>query len=523
MSQPTQIRSGFYTFFSIALVILTACQALSPSPTAAPTPEPEIGAGQPVSSSDILAACQPELQAKAMHPEEVPNWAALGLAACYDLQLDLLDEGALTGQATVHFRNLTGSPLDEIVFRLYPNARLIFGGSLTINEASRDGSALKPEVFLDDQTAVQLPLGPALAPNESAVFEFAFEGETTRDFGGLPGVYGIFNYNTEMELVSLANWYPILAVWRDGDWDAQPVSPLGDAVVSESALYIVTVSYPGGWQVIGTGTEVETTEADGRGRSTFVSGPARDFTVLASPSWVVREQRVDGTTVRHWGLAGGEGRWEEALQATADSLALFNDLFGRYAYRELDVVAAPMMNASGVEYPGMFIIRDELYQADPSTPFWLGVVAAHETAHQWWYALVGNDVLESPWQDEGLATFSQLLFQERYQTEWYDGTLEFYRQTVDSMDSWPGDTSLGQPSDAFADWDTYGPVVYTQGAIFFMDLKEEIGEAAFFAALQDYYTSHRYRMASPDDLLDAFERSCGCQLDAFYADFGVVP
>jgi hypothetical protein len=32
--------------------------------------------------------------------------------------------------------------------------------------------------------------------------------------------------------------------------------------------------------------------------------------------------------------------------------------------------------------------------------------AVHETAHQWWYALVGNDEYRHPWMDEALAQYT---------------------------------------------------------------------------------------------------------------------
>ena len=37
-------------------------------------------------------------------------------------------------------------------------------------------------------------------------------------------------------------------------------------------------------------------------------------------------------------------------------------------------------------------------------------VIVHETAHQWWYGLVGNDQIDEAWLDESLATYSEVIY-----------------------------------------------------------------------------------------------------------------
>ncbi len=63
----------------------------------------------------------------------------------------------------------------------------------------------------------------------------------------------------------------------------------------------------------------------------------------------------------------------------------------------------------------------------------------------------------------------------------------------------------------------YGAIVYAKGALFLQALREEIGDEAFFAALQKYYAANKYKIATPEDLLNAFEEAAGRSLDDFYA------
>jgi len=505
----------------IIAVLIAGCAAPTTAPTqpsaSSATPVPIAPAGPPV-----LVACDAEIQLRAMRPSQRPDWNALGLAACYDLSLDLKpDSQSYTGTARVTFTNRTGSDLPDLIFRLYPNAQVIYDGVLDVTSAQIGGKAVKPEIFLSDRTGLRLLLDQALPEGDTAVIEFAFEGLLPIDFGS-GSAYGVFNYVGDEPLMALANWFPMLSVWRDGDWDATPVIGEGDAVVSEVALYRVRVSAPDDWKVVATGTQVRNSVTGESAQYEFVSGPARDFTVLASPSFETRESQAGEVRVVHWGLPDGELSWEQVLKVARDSIEVYTDRFGPYPYTELDVVAAPLNRASGVEYPGLVLIDAGLYDDLGDWPF-LNVTVAHEVAHQWWYGVVGNDVLNAPWQDEALTTFSSLLYFETYDPQAYDTILGLFEQQVSDFQGAQSDEPIAQPLAAFrGHGDAYSAIVYLKGALFFAALRKEIGDGAFFGALQEYYQSKRYTIALPDDLLDAFEDGCGCILDATYNEWGVT-
>ncbi len=135
---------------------------------------------------------------------------------------------------------------------------------------------------------------------------------------------------------------------------------------------------------------------------------------------------------------------------------------------------------------------------------------------------MGNDVLTHPWQDEALATYSSLVYQEAYQPGYYQGTLNFYAERVENFEANHEDTAIDQGVAAFIDEPAaYSPVVYTKGALFFVELQDLIGDEAFFNALHAYYRDNKYRLVSPQALLDSFESACGCDLDDFYSEWGV--
>jgi aminopeptidase N len=65
----------------------------------------------------------------------------------------------------------------------------------------------------------------------------------------------------------------------------------------------------------------------------------------------------------------------------------------------------------------------------------------------------------------------------------------------------------------------YGAIVYAKGALFFAALRDEIGDQAFFNALRNYYAENSFRIATNQDLLDAFEQASGRSLDSFYQEW----
>jgi len=496
---------------------------LSPALPASPPAATAKSSAVPESSPQVLAACDTDLQAQAMRAGHVPNWNALGLDTCYELTLELkLDDPSYAGAARVTFTNLTGGDLPDIVFRIYPNSRVIYGGALDITSMQIDGRDTLFEVFLQDKTAVRLPLETPLPSGATAVIDLQFEGRLPVDFAS-SSVYGIFNYSTEGPIATMANWYPMLAAWdvERGAWSAERVLGEGDAVVSETALYRVHVTAPAGWQVVTTGSLLESkSEGDSTTRD-FASGPARDFMIVTGPTFESREAEANGVRVVHWGLPEDEPGRDTALEAASGSIRAYDARIGAYPFADLDVVAVLLQNAAGVEYPGVILIAGDLYTS--GSELGLQVTVAHEVAHQWWYSVVGNDVLAWPWQDEGLTSFTSALYFEDDSPTFYRGLIDFYEQRYDDYKEREGDEPIAQPLSAFRGrGDAYGAIVYAKGALFFAELREQIGDDAFFEALQRYYAENQYAIASPEALLTAFEASCGCELDTLYAEWGVV-
>lgn len=490
-----------------------------PEITNSPTPVIYDNLTPQITDPQILNACPVDEQARAMRANQIPDWQRIGLTTCYLLALDLSNSSSVySGTETVVFHNQTGNSLSEFVMRVFPNASNIYNGKMTIHSAKLDQKDAVFEYYLSDQSALRIKSNQPLLPGKTVRIDLTYSIEIPLDFGSSRS-YGIFNKSSNGPELNLANWYPILAVYKYGKWQANEVLMGGDAVTSQTALYKVTISAPDSWQIAATGAQINLHEEQGFTKHTYVSGPVRDFMIAASPAFEVSQTQVDDISIVQWGNLDTKPGWSTALDATRTILSFYENTFGPYPFNELDIVAAQIQNASGVEYPGLILISSDSYQSARQFDF-LHLVIAHEIAHQWWYSVIGNDVLRDPWQDEALATFSSLMYLQSLSPSF--DLIERYKAQVEEYDrSTPGQ-SIDQPLDAFQGRvSEYGVVVYMKGAMFFNEVRNQMGNITFTQALKAYFRENKYQLVSPVKLLESFAESCQCDLDAIKAKYGV--
>jgi len=121
------------------------------------------------------------------------------------------------------------------------------------------------------------------------------------------------------------------------------------------------------------------------------------------------------------------------------------------------------------------------------------MIAAHETSHQWWFGRVANDQNNQPWLDEALATYCEKLFYEKNYPEavdwWWSYRINFY--------SPQGKIDGSVPS--YAGFTPYTNATYRQGVHFLDDLRQQIGDEAFFSFLKDYATRMDGKIATTAD------------------------
>lgn len=516
---------------------LLSCNLTAPRPQPADTQTPPTAPSTPTlpatlpvqepspasRPAELLAPGDPS---QALLPAARQDLSSLAQATRYILALDIDPSlRRFEGRAQVEVTNQEDVPLQSLYFRLLPNGQKSYGdGSLTLSEVRVNGQPALSQLSAQD-TVLEIPLPASLPPGQRVDLTMVFAGQVPLDFGSGVAGYGIYNLDLNQVVLSLSGWYPILAVYDHQGWNLDPVSEIGDSVYSDTAFYSVRVCAPASLVVASTGSRVDQQASGDRVCARLESGPTRDFYLVASPNFNLVSQQVDGVMVNSYSLPGHEQASQLALNIARDSLRIYNQKFGAYPFTEMDVVEAPMRNALGVEYPGIMLVGSTLYDQPGEPEF--SVTIAHEVAHQWWYSVVGNDVFDSPWLDEGLTTYSSSLYYEYGSSpEFARGLLAYWQQRYERLEEEGKDDQIVQSLahfESLGDPSIYSGVVYTKGALFFHALRQEIGDTAFFDALQQYYQARKYAIAQPADLLAAFEAAAGRSLEAFYASWLYTP
>jgi len=416
--------------------------------------------------------------------------------------------GRLVGQQEVTIPNHTGVELQEIVFRLYPNLPQ-YGGRMDIGPVSVDGEQGISSLRAED-TSLVIPLDRPLAPETSVTVELTFEVDIP-----LKGAeHTLFGYS--QGIWSAPDAYPLLAVHDGSTWHEEIAASHGDAVFADAAVYDVTLTLPSTLTVAATGTVVsEALDADGQQIYRIMGGPLREFAWLASADYQVAETTAYGTELRSYYLPGDEAAGQATLNIAAAALRSYEDAFGPYPFDQMIVAEAPLLHY-GMEYAGLNLIGLDLYREQRAE---LENRVVHEIAHQWWYAQVGNDQVNTPWLDEGLAEYSMSFYYRQVFGEARANTLVNQRWLVPYQVAVENeyDAVVNQPSSAFTFWWEYEVIVYSKAALFFNAMHQELGDETFRAVLQEYVRQFRWKIATPDDLISVAESISGRDLDALYS------
>jgi hypothetical protein len=400
-----------------------------------------------------------------------------------DVLLDYA-EHRLDVSQRIDYTNVTSATLPNLMLNVHPNHSR---GTFELNElkVDMDGDLVQPEIFpLAVTLRIELPR--PLEPNEHVAVLLDYTLNLPKinpdeEFSG-----GGFGYSKRS--VSLGNWYPVMAPYRgDKGWYSLKYFPVGDPYVTEVADYNVTITTTPGVIVAGTGKEIHEENI-----WHYEAEQARSFAFAASDKYQIVSTEVGDVTVHSYHFPNNEEAGQVALETTAQAVALFSELYGPHPFSDYRLVETEF--AGGMEFSGVTFLGSAFYdQYDGSTRTPLIPLIAHEVAHQWFFGLVGNDQLTEPWLDEAPAEYSAYLYYERYLPEDIDWWW-FYE-----VDQWAPTGKIDNLVYVFRDNREYMDAVYRRGAQFMHDLREAMGDPAFFGFLEEYQRRNAYHLAKSRD------------------------
>lgn len=428
---------------------------------------PAASPAYPAGARTIAAALE---RLTAIEPGSVDR-TSLEIEARYDVAARLsFGDRTLRADVEIELVNRSDDPIDRVELNTIA-ARL---GALRLGGVTVDGTTVDPTV--DDQTVV-VPLGGTLAPDAGATVRIAFSARLRSDLRGSNWMFTRVN-----GIASLYRWIPWVS--RRTPFDRPN---FGDPFVTPaSPLISVRLTTDRALDVAATGERVGGSD-DGR-THVFRAENVRDFILTAAADYRERRDRVNGTLVRAWSRASGQG--PAMLTAARTALRRMEALVGPYPWSELDV--AQSSGRFGMEGPGIVWIPTGV---DPGT---IPYLVAHEVAHEWFYGLVGSDQAREPFADEAAADFLA-----RY-------VLGARRGSRCSPQ--PLDRSIYRYGSA-----CYYEIVYIQGGNVLDDIRRRMGTTRFFGALRTYLEANRFGIAGTRTLLDTLDAATSLDLRARYA------
>lgn len=393
----------------------------------------------------------------------VPAVASYRLQAEYRARLHLdWDTRRLRLATDISVLNTSLEPVDRLELNTVA-ARL---GSLEGLRVSVDGRSTRAKVI--GQT-IRVPLDPPLAVGAGSSVRVAFRARlrTTTE----SRTYFFTQLGGVAQLYRVIPWLSrAIPFGRQGHGEPflTPTSPRAEVTLSADRRLV--------WATTG--------DRIGRsgGSSTYLATDVRDFVIIASPGYrTVRGRSHDGQTaiVAHTLSADGR-RW---ISIARDELASYEKLTGvPYPYPTFRI--AESAAGLAMEAPGLIWIPGSRRAADH--PF----LISHETAHQWWYGMVGNDQSTSAFADEAMADY----FSRKAHL-----SIRASRCARDRLDRDIRDYSSG----------CYFEVIYVQGARFLEDLRRDYGDRRFRRAVRAYTQANRLGIGSNVRLLEAFRAEMG--------------
>ncbi|NPV76438.1 MAG: M1 family metallopeptidase [Anaerolineae bacterium] len=444
-------------------------------------------------------------------PEARKTLAELPAAPVYHMDVILQEDLIhLTVRQEVLYTNLEGTPLDRLYFHLYPN---LFGGRLEITSARLNGNSA-PVTLEQNDALLRLPFSPALGQGEAVVIALDFN--VTVPTGGNSN-YNTFAYSDGV--LALAQFYPILAVYAPGEgWDTQLPPAYGDVLYADASLYQIRLTAPASVELVSSGVVTHQEEKKNQQIQTIAAGPVREFYLAARQEFDKISRKSGGTIINSYAPPGSEESARLVLETAASALESFNNRIGPFPFTEYDLVATAT-DALGVEYPGVVAISGHLYAPKGSEANTLGGIylestVAHETAHQWFYGIIGNDQIREPWLDEAMAQYSTwLYFLDRYGAEGAGGYRQSWQQRWETVKK--EKIPIGLPVADYSPQE-YSAIVYGRGPIFIQELEKEMGKQAFAAFLQTYYQAYQWKIAAGKDFKALAEQQCACNLTPLF-------
>ena len=392
----------------------------------------------------------------------------------------------------------------------------------TITKHDKKGDQIYPVTRLNNQDSfdeVRLHAEAQLYPGNYTV-ALEFEGKITTP------MHGIYPCEFKHDGVSKQ-----LIATQFESHHAREAFPCIDEPEAK-AKFDLTLTTPAGETVIAN-TPVKSQQTQGKNLITSFETTPRMSTYLLAFVYgelgYLEATTKDGVLIRTYATPDNVAMTQHSLDVAVGSLEFFGDYFKTpYPLPKLDMVALPDFSSGAMENWGLVTYREVAMLLDEASASiesrqYIATVVAHELSHQWFGNLVTMQWWDDLWLNESFANMMEYRAVDAMYPEWHiweqfvsnEGASAKRRDSL--ADVQPIHCEVSHPDQISSLFDP--SIVYAKGGTVLYMLMNHIGEVAFRAGLENYFTKHRYGNTQAADLWAALSETSQQDVGAFMANW----
>ena len=309
-----------------------------------------------------------------------------------------------------------------------------------------------------------------------------------------------------VELANYSSWYPQIGVY------GPPID------------VNLELTVPGGWTAICSGKRIEERIEGGQSMTKWSSPQDTDILITAAPNFKKKLAHLPGGDLQIYYTQLPDEFVTSEMHQIEQVMELFTASLGQTtipagAVKQVYSPKRHGQGRAGIARPGM-IVTSEGVTMDAlasDSHFSLLQDVAHEIAHFWWNFGAG----QGDWINEAFAEyFSAVAVQNVASQQQFENVLRSYREQVKEL---PADA----PSLSRVPFDGSGFVVrYYKGSLMLDELRNTLGDKAFFEAARDFFQQYKGKPTSTADFRNFWKERLGARknsLDAWLDSTGGVP
>ena len=467
-------------------LVLAACSG-DPDPVAGPSAPASsaTSAGSADASAPETDLDDPALDVALSEPVEDSVYPDVGDpsvdALHYDLDLAWDPEARLlTGEQQLTFRaTSTGESF-----------QLDLGEPLEVGEVTLDGEPVDFE-HVGKDLVVRAPV----TADDRHVLGVSYAG--TPEPVPAPTMRGDFS-DTGFTITATGETWTMQEPYGAYTWYAVNDQP------ADKALYDFELSVPSPWVGVANGELTDRVEAEGLTTTTWhLAEPAASYltTVAFGEFEMTEDISSSGVPITYWTHADAAPRVLDGLRTSPAAIDWLEEKLGPYPFDTFGTVVVD--SESGMETQTMVTLGDTDYTVSPA-------VVLHELAHHWYGDSVTPDDWRDVWMNEGMAMYLQGMWQADQDGRPVDAVMDEWARFEDEERALAGPPAAYDPQSFGSGNIYYGP------ALMWHELRQRIGDRAFFAMMRAWPEERTNGSAGRDDYLPWLEEQTGEELTAFF-------